>query len=100
MTNIEYDKHIIRFMVELYCRRHLGQENPSEEWQRLIGYAQRHLDSCPYGEAKPACKRCKTHCYNPRMAGMMRRVMRWTGPRMPFLAPKATWCHVWQLLRR
>ena len=100
MSSIAYDKRVIRFMVELYCRKHLKLATLSDEWEALISYAQQRLDHCRYGASKPACKACPTHCYRKDMAEKMREVMRWVGPRMIFLMPKATLRHVWQLLWR
>lgn len=99
MKRIEEDKQSIRRMVRLYSRHHLRQETPSEEWVRLADYACRRLDHCRFGEDKPACKDCPVHCYRPEMREQIRKVMRWTGPRMIFYSPKATFRHLCQLCR-
>lgn len=40
-----------------------------------------------FGEKKKACKQCSIHCYKPAMREQMRRVMRFSGPRMLIYAP-------------
>lgn len=91
---IEKDKQTLKFMVELYCKRKLHQASPSDEYQQLIDYACQRLEHCKYGNEKPACKNCKTHCYQHEMREKMRIVMRWAGPRMLLYDPLATIRHL------
>lgn len=81
-------------MVELYCRHRLHLKEMPEEYVRLCDYASARLSRCRYGESKRACQYCKTHCYAPTEREMIRRVMRWTGPRMIFFAPLAAIRHM------
>ncbi len=81
-------------MVELYCRHRLHLKEMPEEYVRLCDYSSARLSRCRYGESKRACKYCKTHCYAPTQREMIRRVMRWTGPRMIFFAPLAAIRHM------
>ena len=55
--------------------------------EELLHYAHARLDRCPFGEKKKACKQCSIHCYKPAMREQMRRVMRFSGPRMLIYAP-------------
>jgi len=77
-------------MVTLYCRHHHGGRSPCDRCLRLLTYADRRLDLCPYGSDKPTCANCPIHCYRPEPRQQMRDVMRFAGPRMlarhPFLA--------------
>ena len=57
------------------------------ECRELLDYALARLGRCPYGEAKPVCRHCPTHCYSPAMREGIRRVMRFSGPRMVLYAP-------------
>ena len=93
MTRIEREKQTVRMMIGLYCRHHLGLETVPEEYERLADYACRRLDHCRYGEGKTSCKKCSTHCYAPKEREAIRRIMRWTGPRMFFYAPMAAIRH-------
>jgi hypothetical protein len=76
-------------MIALYCRgnRHQVANAPCSDCQRLLDYAFRRIDRCPYRAAKPPCARCPIHCYQPEMRQRVRQVMRYAGPRMLFLHP-------------
>ncbi|EGN57529.1 nitrous oxide-stimulated promoter family protein [Hallella multisaccharivorax] len=84
---IEREKRTIAFMIRLYCRYHLHLSQPDKVHAELIDYCQRRLDRCHWQDRKPPCKYCSSHCYAPRQREEVRRVMRWTGPRMIFFAP-------------
>jgi hypothetical protein len=99
MTHIEQEKQTVRKMIDLYCRHHLGADTLPEEYQQLAEYANKRLDHCRYGEQKPACKDCPTHCYAPKEREAIREVMRWTGPRMMWYDPKAAFAHIFQRLK-
>ena len=99
MNKIEQDKQTIRLMVGLYCRHRLPVREIPEEDEQLIDYAEQRLTHCRYGEMKPACKHCATHCYKPDMQEKVREVMRWTGPRMIFFSPKVAFRHIWHCVK-
>lgn len=99
MNRIERDQHTIRLMIDLYCRHRLGLAETPADYHALADYACRRLKGCPWGESKPACKDCPHHCYAPDKREMMRAIMRWTGPRMLFYSPRATFRHLWQDLK-
>ena len=87
MTKIEREKRVVGKMIDLYCRHRLHLDTPSEEYQELLRYAHKRLDSCKFGENKTACKKCPIHCYKPEMREKIRTVMRWAGPRMLIYDP-------------
>lgn len=68
-------------MIEVYCQKH-GHEPGCAGCSALRDYALARLDRCRYGDAKPTCRTCPTHCYRPAMREMIRGVMRFSGPRM------------------
>jgi len=84
---IDREKRTIAFMIRLYCRHRLHQQEPSEEYRALTDYCQHRLDHCRWQDEKPACKRCPCHCYAPEQRERVRQIMRWTGPRMILYAP-------------
>lgn len=100
MANIGRDKETIRQMIAFYVRHHQMTDEQRAEYEALADYACRRLDHCRYGERKPACKNCSVHCYAPARRKMMQQVMRWSGPRMMFYAPRATFRHFWQSLTK
>ncbi len=87
MTRFEREKHTVAMMVALYCRRREGNKELCGQCRELIDYACARLDRCPHGERKPSCRSCAIHCYSPSMRERMRKVMRFSGPRMLFYSP-------------
>lgn len=84
MNRINQEKKTITYMIRLYDRKH--KLSPSETRQ-LESYAHARLDGCQYGNAKPTCRKCSTHCYKPDMRGKVRDVMKYAGPRLLFSHP-------------
>ena len=72
----------IRVMVDMYCAKHHGGAPLCAECADLFDYAQRRLQRCVFGDAKPNCAKCVVHCYNQDMRERIKVVMRWAGPRM------------------
>ncbi|MDL2247390.1 nitrous oxide-stimulated promoter family protein [Bacteroides sp. OttesenSCG-928-J23] len=91
---IRQEKRTIELMIRLYCRK--KEKNPElcATCRELLEYALARLDRCPFGEKKKACKHCSVHCYKPKMRERVREVMRYSGPRMLFYAPKAAMLHL------
>ena len=73
----------IRVMVDMYCRDHHGAPDPlCPRCAELIDYAERRLERCVFGDAKPTCANCTVHCYTADKREEVRVVMRYAGPRM------------------
>lgn len=74
----------IKTMVSLYCRGHHHSEGSGlcVDCAALGDYAERRLERCVFGDAKPTCSNCVVHCYGAEMRERIRAVMRWAGPRM------------------
>jgi len=78
-------------MLQIYCQAH---HNTSKELcaqcDALKEYAVKKLDNCVFGKDKPACSKCKVHCYDSDKRDLIVKVMRFSGPKMfkkhPFLA--------------
>jgi hypothetical protein len=81
-------------MIRLYCRSAEGNRELCHTCRELLSYTLSRLDHCPYGDNKPACKRCTAHCYKPVMRESIRRVMRFSGSRMILYAPFAAIRHI------
>ena len=87
-------------MIAIYCRaRHGARGTLCAECQDLLDYAQSRLDRCPFGDRKPTCGRCPTHCYKPAMRIRVKEVMRLAGPRMFYRHPILALLHVFEALR-
>ena len=89
-------------MTKIYCNQHHGLQDDGlcDDCAKLMNYAERRLDKCPYGEKKPTCANCPIHCYKPRPRQQARDVMRFAGPRMAWRHPLRALCHVFDKFRR
>lgn len=87
MSRIDKETRIVGLMVRLYCRRKEGNRELCPECAALIDYAGARLRHCPFGERKSSCRKCTIHCYRPEMRERIRRVMRYSGPRMLLYHP-------------
>jgi hypothetical protein len=72
----------IEVMIDMYCAAHHGGAPRCADCNDLLEYAQRRLQRCVFGDAKPNCAKCVVHCYTKDMRERIRIVMRWAGPRM------------------
>ena len=70
------EQQTIIAMVKLYCRDHhrlaaagKGRRGAAlcPDCAALLAYAERRLQGCRYGAAKPTCAACTTHCYKPAL---------------------------------
>ena len=91
---IEEEKAVVEQMIRLYCQKSEGHSELCTSCRELLDYAHSRLDRCRYGEDKPTCKKCPTHCYRPEMKERIRTVMRWAGPRMIIYHPLASIRHL------
>lgn len=91
----EQEKRIVSLMIRTYCRGHHGtRQGLCPECQALQEYALLRADRCPFIETKTFCSNCRVHCYRSEMREEIRKVMRFSGPRMIFYHPAAAIRHV------
>ena len=61
-----------------------------DECSALYEYAAQRSRMCPFMEKKTFCSNCTVHCYKPEMRERIKKVMKFSGPRMllyhPFMA--------------
>lgn len=93
-NRITEEKDVVEQMIRLYCRKREGNKMLCPSCQELLDYAHRQLDRCRFGNDKPTCKKCPIHCYRPDMKEHIRKVMRWSGPRMILYHPLAAIKHL------
>lgn len=72
----------IELMINMYCAAQHHGAPRCADCMDLFDYAQRRLQRCVFGDAKPNCAKCVVHCYTDNMREKIRVVMRWAGPRM------------------
>ena len=91
----EREKAVVSLMIKLYCKKkHKTKGCLCEECAALDTYAKLRSDKCPFMETKTFCSNCKVHCYKPEMREKIRRVMRFSGPRMIWYHPILAVRHV------
>lgn len=83
----EKEKQTIEFMISLYERNH------KEDCSELLEYALLRIDKCPFMSEKTFCSSCKVHCYQKQYREQMKKVMRYSGPRMLLHHPILTITH-------
>ena len=86
---IQKEKETVEKMIRLYCEKKHSTISGSlcTECQSLLEYSHKRLEECQYQEDKPTCRKCPVHCYRPTMRKEIRRVMRFSGPRLALRAP-------------
>lgn len=107
-SRIRREKKTIRAMIALFCKHHhqpVPHDRPARSAARpraylcadcraIYEYALFRLDHCPFKEAKPACGRCRIHCYQAEQRAAIRAIMRFAGPRMLLCHPFLTVAHL------
>ncbi|MGL5562027.1 MAG: nitrous oxide-stimulated promoter family protein [Tannerellaceae bacterium] len=96
MSHIEQEKRTVELMITLYCKKKEGNQELCMQCQELLDYAMARLSKCPFGEKKSTCRLCPVHCYKPLMRAKMRKVMRYSGPRMLLYNPAAAIKHLFK----
>lgn len=90
------EKKTISKMIEMYCIKHhqMTESILCDDCIELKKYALKKLSVCKFGDNKPACKKCTIHCYNPEMKEKIRKVMRYSGPRIVLVNPILAFKHM------
>ncbi len=95
------EKKTIEAMVHIYCKAHHGTKGElCPECIEFIEYARMRLDKCPFQEKKSTCGKCLIHCYRPDMKEKVKKIMRYSGPRMLLHHPSLALHHVWDGRRK
>lgn len=94
-AQINAEKITLVLMLRMYCRYHHNRDQLCRDCSDLLEYALCRLENCRYGNDKPACSHCPVHCYKPEMRDAIKRVMRFSGPRMMVRHPLLVVRHLW-----
>ena len=104
----ETEKKLIPVMIRKYCKgNHKAERKESgikgkelcPQCRELAEYAAFRLDKCPFKKNKGFCSYCKIHCYKPEYQSEMKKVMRYSGPRMIFTHPVFAMSHVTAMIK-
>lgn len=91
----ENEKKIVGLMIKIYCKGHKhAKDGICEECRELLNYSNKMIELCPFMKTKTFCQNCKIHCYKEDMRIKIKKVMRYSGPRMMFYHPLLTINHV------
>lgn len=78
----ELKKRVFEKMTILYCRGQKHPGSPCEDCRTLIDYAFRRVELCPFEKDGTFCSSCKVHCFQDEMRENVKKVMRYSGPRI------------------
>ena len=86
---IAREKKTIDKMVHVYCKGKHGTKGNQlcDECSEFSSNAYMRLDNCPFQEEKSTCGKCLAHCYRPDMKEKVKKVKRYSGPRLIYLNP-------------
>ncbi|MFI3231022.1 MAG: nitrous oxide-stimulated promoter family protein [bacterium] len=92
------EEKIIEFMIKLYCKKNCTGEKTElslcSDCDSLLVYAKKRIELCRHKETKNFCANCETQCYSPKMKEQIRKVMKFSGPRMLIYNPRLAIYHV------
>lgn len=77
---IRGEMKLMNRMVALYYKNKANDFTISEK--RMQSYAINRLASCRFGEEKTTCRKCPVHCYQEKYRLQMKKIMRYSGPKM------------------
>lgn len=98
---ITREKNTIEVMIRMYCGRHHETDSYlCDECRQLLDYAEERLQRCPFKGDKPTCANCTIHCYKHNMREKIRKIMRYSGPRMVYRQPVLAFYHLIDRWRR
>ena len=90
----EQEKRIVSQMIQLYCKKQHHQSDLCPDFREVLSYAIDRSNHCPFMESKTFCSNCKVHCYRPEMRAKIRKIMRFSGPRMLLYHPVLAVSHM------
>lgn len=96
----EQEKKLIAVMIAMY-RSFKEREMDDDELDELLLYSTKRIESCLYrknGEKKPFCNVCPVHCYKRDMRERIKKVMRYSGPRLLFKHPFLSLKHLFKTI--
>lgn len=103
MTKVEEEKKTIDFMIRLYCKKNhksaYKEKKLCVECEEIREFAHLRIDKCPMKETKTFCSTCHIHCYGKVKREEIRRIMKWSGPRMLIYNPPMAIKHVLNTLK-
>lgn len=88
------EKKVITEMVKLYCRKNHKERELCDECREILNYSLKRIDNCRFMETKTFCSNCKSPCYSPKMKEKVKKIMKFSGPRMLLYHPLLVIYHI------
>lgn len=85
-NRIRDDINTVTTMIKIYCKKNHGKEL-CDECLELAKYAEERAKNCKFSHKKPVCGKCAVHCYKPQMREKIKKVMKYSGPKMIYKHP-------------
>ena len=95
------EEYIVTQMIAIYCRknhRDLYDRRTKKlcpECEQIAKYSVERSEHCPHIKEKTFCSNCTTHCYSPQMRDKIKKIMRFSGPRIILYHPVLA---IWHLV--
>lgn len=86
-TRIQRELNTLKKMIHIYCNRNHKSINLCSMCKKLEEYASQRLSKCPFLPNKPVCEDCAIHCYKINYRDEIKKIMRFSGPRLIFYHP-------------
>lgn len=95
------EKKTLEAMIKLYCREsHNSAQAMCDNCEELFDYTCQRIDNCILGNKKTTCAKCPIHCFKPEYKDRIRKVMRYSGPKMIYRHPVLAIYHLLDSKRR
>jgi len=91
---VSREKETVAAMILMYCQKHHKTSDFCDKCNILKNYAFRKIENCKFAENKPACSKCSVHCYKIDKREDIKKVMRYSGPRMIYKHPVFAFFHI------
>ena len=92
---IQRERKTVKSMITVYCKaNHRSKTIPCTKCSNLIEYTDMKLKKCPFKDKKPTCARCTVHCYKEPERSTIKKIMRFSGPRMLYHHPLLALYHI------
>ena len=100
-TRLDKEIKTIKTMIYMYCKNiHDSKDKLCQDCSELFEYAGERLKYCSFGENKPTCEKCPIHCYKIDARENIRKVMRYSGPRMIYTHPVMGFRHLFKKFKK
>ncbi|KZL92740.1 nitrous oxide-stimulated promoter family protein [Clostridium magnum] len=81
------EKEIFDKITIIYCKGNNHSVIPCSRCKEIMNYAHLRINSCTFGDDKKFCSKCTVHCFKPDMRENVKKIMRYSGPRIIFYHP-------------